>query len=305
MNPSSWLFIALSGYFLGALSAVVDKFLLVRPISSPLVYTFFIGLLSVTTLILTPFGFGWPGWPQLLIDFAVGVIYILFAFSYYTAIKKDEVSRVVPLIGSITPFFVFVLSFLFLGERLSANQIIAFLFLVVGGIAISYKKSEDGYSGINKYFIKGLAICFWAALTGALYYVAAKFAFTNQPFLSNFIWTRLGTFLAIFALLIPRKNRELIFGASRTMKIKTGGTFVFNKAVAGLSFLLINYSVSLASVSLVNAIQGIQYLFILILTVILTKKHLEDLEEKFSWPAVVQKIIAVILIGIGLIFLAY
>jgi hypothetical protein len=60
----------------------------------------------------------------------------------------------------------------------------------------------------------------------------------------------------------------------------------------------------LASVSLINVMQGMQYAFLLALTIILSKKFPRLLEEKISGWIVVQKILAILLIGSGSVILA-
>lgn len=300
----SWLIIAISAYFLNALNSVIDKFLLGRSIPQPIVYSFYVGILSITALVFAPFGLVWPGLYQVLASFLVGIIFLFALIAFFTALKEGEASRVVPIIGGLTPIFVFSLTYLFLEERLNWFQILAFFLLVLGGVLISIKKNETSEATGSGYSIKGLKIAILTALLFGFFYVSVKFIFLNQPFISGFIWTRMGSFLAALGLLIPSKNRELIFGTTKTLEIKMGGLFIFNKALAGLAFILLNYAISLASVTLVNALAGIQYVFLLILVILLSKNLPFILEEKITWPIMIQKISAIFLIGLGLLILA-
>jgi drug/metabolite transporter (DMT)-like permease len=296
----TWILLAIIAYFTNAVNAVIDKFLLGKSIPSPVTYTFYVGLLSIFILMFAPFGLVWPGISQFLIALAVGFVFLFSLYAFYTALKKNDASHVVPIIGGVSPIVISILSYIFLGERLGQSQLIAFFFLVLGSILISIKLNDSG-----KYSIKGLEIAVLAAVLTGIFYVLAKFVFLHQPFLSGFIWTRMGSLLAALLLLIFPKNRKIIFAHSQNLKLKTGGLFVFNKALAGGAFILLNYAVFLGSATLVNAIQGTQFVFLLILAVILSKNYPRVLKEKLTRTILIQKISAIIIIGTGLLMLAF
>jgi drug/metabolite transporter (DMT)-like permease len=300
----TWLFITIFAYFLYAINSAIDKRLLSKPLPNPAVYSFYVGILSIFALIFIPFGFIWPGFPQLIISLLVGSVFLFTLFVFFQTLKKDEVSRVVPIIGGITPIFVFILSYLFLGERLSWNQALAFLFLVSGGILLSIRRNEIFGAEQKKYSLQKFGMPILTAFLFGIFYVSIKFVFLHQPFISGFIWTRIGSFLTAFLLLIPSKNRKLIFKTTKNLEIKTGALIIFNKTLAGLAFILLNYAIYLGSVTLVNALQGIQYVFLLILIVFMSKASFLILNEKINKFVIIQKVFAILLIGIGLIILS-
>ncbi len=315
----SWLFIAIVAYFISAITAVIDKSLLVRPIPDPLVYTFYVGFLSIFALIL-PYlscfgslflpgsfvcgGLSWPGLSNFSIDIGVGLICLFSLFLLYSAFKKGEVSRVVPVIGGLTPVFVLLLSYLFLGERLVFWQIIAFIFLVAGGVAISleWNIGEDGAR--KKRFFRSWKMSVGAALGLAIFYVCAKVIYAHQEFIAGFVWSRMGSFLGSLLLLASIKKRKAILGATKNLGAPAGSLLVFNKVLAGVAFVLLNYAINLGSAVLVNAAQGAQYVFLLGMTIFISKKRPHILEEEINWPVFGQKLAAVVLIGVGLVILA-
>jgi hypothetical protein len=75
--------------------------------------------------------------------------------------------------------------------------------------------------------------------------------------------------------------------------------------MAACAFLLLNYSIKLGDVALVNAIQGVQYAFLLVLVAVLAKKYPRVLEEKLNRAILAQKIFAIVIIGIGLALLYF
>lgn len=302
----AWLIFAISAYFINAVNAVIDKFLLGNKIPEPIVYSFYVGLLSIFALIIVPFapsGFIWPGAYQFLLSIAVGSVFLFALIAYFIVMKRNEASRVVPVIGGFTPIFVFLLSYVILGERLGKLQILAFLLLVIGGVLMSLRKGSD--KGLTKFSLGDFEIAVISAFLFALFYIGMKLIFVYQPFVSGFVWTRMGSFLTALGMLLFAKNRELIFHTAKTVEAKTGVLFVFNKASAGLAFLLQNFAISIGSVIFVNAVQGVQYVFLFGLTTLISKKAPQILEEQITPAALLQKVFAILSISIGLLVLAF
>jgi len=74
-----------------------------------------------------------------------------------------------------------------------------------------------------------------------------------------------------------------------------------------LGAVLQNWAVALAPLiylAFINALQGVQYVFLLIFTAFLSLKLPQILKEEISRKIISQKIIAILLIGGGLAILA-
>ena len=130
-------------------------------------------------------------------------------------------------------------------------------------------------------------------------------AFNNQEFFSAFIWIRGGSFIFVLLLLFHYRSRKEIFKNIKGLNSKKGSIFIANQGLAAGGFLMQNYAISLTSVALVNALQGVQYVFIIIIGVIATLFYPKFLTENISKPIIIQKIIAVLLIAFGLYLIAY
>ncbi len=87
-------------------------------------------------------------------------------------------------------------------------------------------------------------------------------------------------------------------------KARAGFLVIGIHALGAMAFLMIHFAISLSHVSLINALQGVQYVFLIILVYLLSKKYPQLLTEKFTKANVLQKIIAVAAITLGLIVLA-
>lgn len=300
--------ITLISYFFGAISVVADKFLLSsKRVSSPAVYSFYIALFGLVVIVLLPFGFYIPSVFQIIISLFSGVLFTFGLMALYYAISKSEASRVMPIVGAIIPIATYVLSFFFLKENLNLAQVIGILLLLFGGLLISF----DLPLKVNKKkFIAGFYHSVLAGIMLAITYFLFKFVYNEQSFLNGFIWTRMGSFLAVMGFFaIPLWRKEILasfhtFKKVQKREFQTGFLFLGNKIVGGISSILLNFAISLGSVTLVNSLVSTQYAFVLILACLLSKKYPKVLGEKLFFWDWMQKIIAIIIIATGL-FLVY
>ena len=138
----------------------------------------------------------------------------------------------------------------------------------------------------------------------AAFFVGSKYLYDQQAFLSSFIWIRLGTFLAALLLLIPIKWRREIKKGLKHLKGDGKLIFFSNQALAAIGFLMQNYAIALGSVVLVNALQGVQYGFLLVLGGLVTVFYPKVMKEKITTIIILQKIVAITLISFGLYFIA-
>lgn len=304
----NWLLIAILAHFITASVFVTDKFLLSRTALRSESYAFYIGILSgFLSLVLIPFGFSIIPLGQVCFSFAAGISFVLAILFFYKSVRMGEVSRIVPIIGGAVPIFTFVLTYLFLDERLNSNQIIAFSLLVLGGIIIAWPRKEIKLlSGEKKPpLIKRLPRALLAAFFFAASYVLTKFIFTELAFVNGFIWIRLGGVLGAFLLLIIPNIRQAIFKTSKSIKLKTSGLLVSNKLLSASAFLILNYAIYLGSVTLVNSLQGVQYLFLLIIALVLSKKFPYILKEQIGRGVILKRAVAILFICLGLGILAF
>src|SRR5690606_27976127 len=140
-----------------------------------------------------------------------------------------------------------------------------------------------------------------AAFAFAAYYVTAKYLFMHQPFIGAYTWTRIGGFLAAIALLISPYNCSLIFDYKRKKEaVRNLPLFLFVRFMAVVAFILLNYAISLGSVAIVNALQGAQYVFLLLIALLLADKYPKVLREELSGSILLQKFLGVVFIGFGL-----
>lgn len=320
----SWLFITLFAYFLNAISMVIDKTILRRKVQNPFVYTFYIAafgaalvIIVVPLIFLFPNIIVWPGISQFWISLLAGATFSSGLFLMFFALRKEDASRLTPMIGGLVPIFVFILAHFFLGESLLKKQIIAFVLIAAGAFFISLDFNHKGNIWIwlkqmvtrrKVYNLPHIRKLLWLALPSALSfaicYTLTKDVYNHQPFISGFVWTRIGCFIAVLLPMLWAKNRYDLLHQKKDKGIDTAkGRFLFGQASGGLSALLIQYAISIASVSLVQALQGTQYVFVFLAVLLLTYYYPRILKEEMSRQIIIQKIIAILLIGLGVWFI--
>ena len=299
-----WLIITISFYSILAVVFLVDKYLLTGSIANPKVYTFYVGTLGIAFLLLVPFvNFLVPTLPQIILALSAGAIYIFAIFWFYKSLQLFEASRVVPAISGMVPLFTFGLVYISSSgkEILSLSDIIAFVLLVLGSFLMAVEKEKF----MNLQSLKISAIC---ALLLSLSFVLLKYVYLYMPFWSGLIWTKLGGFLtAICFFVLAKEVREEIFQKKVILKQKTMAIFIVNQAAGGGASILQNWAFALAPlayIAIINALQGVQYVFLLIFTILLSLKFPQILKEEISRKVILQKIIAILLIGGGLAVLA-
>ncbi|MFH1030208.1 MAG: EamA family transporter, partial [bacterium] len=292
----SWILLSISSYLLNAVASIVDKILVSKKIPHPLAYTFYVGLLSVFVLIFAPFGLKFPPANILIAALASGAIFLASLNFLFKSLVDGEPSRVFTGFGALTPFFTLILSAIILDQRLTLKELSIFALLTASGLLILESKKKEFFykQEFRKVFI--------AAFLFALSLVLAKFVYINHSFLSGFIWTRLGSFFAALFLLVFPENRKRIFKASKNTRTKHKFILVANKVLAGISFILLNYAISNSkgNICIISAMKGIEYGFIFILAIILSYKFPRYLKEHLNRKTAIKKIVAILLIGIGL-----
>ena len=309
-----WLLISTIAYLILAFVNVVDKFILKSVVPGPKTYTFLVGVTGLVVVLAAPWFLHWPGLSMLLFDFLAGAFFAGGLFYLYSALKEGEASRIFTMVGGAVPIFTVLLSLLFFKEAFTGNQWTAIVFLILGTMVISrivgqhdilfYIKRFLHFEDDNKWHSAGLAIV--SALMFALFWVATKYAYNHQEFASAFIWIRIGTFLTVLVLLIKKESRDEIFAEIKNSNKQKNNKYIYMGAqgFGALGTILQNYAVSLGSVALVTSLQGLQYGLLLVFTTIGSILLPKIIKEYMSKSIVIQKAMSIILIGIGLYFLA-
>jgi len=211
---------------------------------------------------------------------------------------------VVPVIGAFNPLITFGLVYLFSSGRqaLSFYDVVSFILLIGGSILMTAEKEKS-------VTWQSLKISVMASFFFALSFVLTKYVYLGQPFLNGLVWTRIGgALMALILLVIWPEIRQEIFRQKNNFEKKPFAVLVLNQAAGAAGGLLQNWAISLAPLiflAFINALQGLQYVFLLFLSVFLSFKFPQILKEFISRKIIVQRVAAILLIGGGLALLAF
>ena len=313
----NWLFLTIISYLMLALVSLGDKFIVDKLLKSSKAYAFSIGVLGSLVFLIAPWFLEWPGFFLLLINFLSGAFFVFALWLMYEALKQGEASKVVVVIGGIVPIFTIIFSVIFLDQKFSNNQWLGLLFLISGTLIISFIVSKKKKLSI---FIEKLKNVFWgtykkrwiflsiiAALFYSLFFITTKYAYSQQSFLSSFLWIRLGGLFVSLLFLVDKDSRKEIFKSfikKEKTPAKIGKGFVLvNQLIGSLAFIIQNYAVYLGPVAIINALQGVQYAFLLIIGIFFSLFYPKILKEDISKKTLIKKILAILIIAFGLYFI--
>jgi uncharacterized membrane protein len=305
----SWILIAISAYLIFAVVSIGDKFVLKEAIPNSRVYAFLISSMGLFVLVAAPWFLHWPGIYWLAIDLLAGAFFTFALLFQYRALRRGDVSKVMVMIGGFIPVFTTIGSILFLGDHFFAYQWLGLESLVTGTFVIAWTVKEHK---LSKTTLWGFAFSLFAALAYAAFFLVSKYAYNHQDFWSSFIWIRIGSALAGVFLLARATERKAIRallhqkigghdkGNRKKIKGISGFLVLANQTLGAIASILQNYALSFGSVAIINALQGVQYAFLLVLSWLLAIFWPKIFYEAPGQDTLFKKVMALIFIMIGL-----
>lgn len=288
----TWFFIALLSSFLSAFAAITQKKVLFE--LKPLEFSF---ILSIVNLLFSiPFFFFINYYTitfqNLSILFIKSLIGALAFLCVMNALKNLQISNALPLLA-LTPGFVAVFAFIFLGENLTYYEVVGLISLIVGTYILESKSLKEVLIPFSV-FIKSKYHQF--ILAALLLFTASSIMDKLLLIKMNLTPVSLTAFQHIYFALIF----GIIFFFTKTDLTKQNIAMIKNNFgwIALISILTIGYrfsqvwAVSLASVALVLAIKRTSVLW----ATIIGGKIFKDTN-------LFKKIIAVIFILLGAILI--
>jgi uncharacterized membrane protein len=274
------------------------------------VYAFYTCLISGVWIIIYFIGFiPIPGLGESIPSFAevqkptleVVALGLLGAYTFFIALvsmfdalQKADASDVVPVIGATSAVATFGLSYFFLDTTLSTNFILGIILLALG----TYLVSRFQFSAKTAFMSIHAGIFF------ALHYIAIKGLFITTSFDDGFFWSRVAfVFFALSLLMVP-SYFEKIKGQTKSTTKHAGFLIFSNKVLAGVATILILKATDLGDVAVVQALGGLQFVFILLLGIFFTigVKKLPA-GEQYSRESILRKALFVAVITLGFLVL--
>ncbi len=308
-----YIYVAVTAYVLNAVSVLISKVLLTKTIKHPLSYVFYISATSLVVFLALPYL--WikhtPSpdlWTVTLASLST-LAWTIGIYFMFTALRQGLADRVAPVIGTLTPIFLLLYYGLF-DRSLTLNEVWAAIFMTVGLLILILPYLEQkGTVLAKKARNKELLLEILAGFFFAVSYVLLKMVYERTDFLSGLVYSRVILVpLVIIILVIPGLKR-IVFASGKEDEInlfsKAGVLFIAGQISGGASQFLISLGIFLANPALVNSLQGVQYAFLFLASLVLAKKLPKVFPEDFGYRRILQNILGIAFIAFGLFILAY
>lgn len=292
----SWILFSILAALTWAIVNTVDKYVLTKWVKKPIVPVMILGVIGLiaTFIIYLIRGFSELSHINILLSFVAGIFYILMSVFYFKAAKIEEISRVVPLFY-LSPIFILLFATLFLGEIFTPTKYLGIFMLVIGAILISSRNF------IKLSFGKAFWFMLLSVLSISVYYTLLKYLLNFADFWTIFSYAKIGTIFAlipIFYFGFP----DLVSTVKEHGK-KVVGVISLNESLNVIGVLLITLAISIGYVTLVKALSSIQPFFVLSFAVILSIFYPKILKEEIGKSTVLLKLIAIVLMFVGVILI--
>ena len=301
----SWLLIAIAGHISNGIAFAIDKTLLRSAFQRSATYAGVVGVLSCVVLLAAPFVHAWPSGGALVNGLISGATFVFALWAFFGALSRGEASRIVPIVGSLIPLLTLAQAYFFLGERLGTQVFVGIGLLVLATILLTL----GGKAG------KPPATAIWLAILAALLFaissVTAKAVYDSVGFLGGFVTTRAAAAVsALFVLTLDGKAWREVIGMvhpdphkrtkSKRQAAAAASLALVGQTLGAIGFVLVQWATSLGSPSIVNALQAVQYAFLVLLALALRKRAKTLLGEEITRDTLLVKGAALLLTAVGM-----
>ena len=306
-----WILLATLGQFLNAIVAVLDKYIVSdeKVMPRPFVYAFYsclltgfwaviffaglippLGALGVPSLANVQF----PTIQVISMAFLTAYTFFMALVSMYDALRHSDASVVMPIIGTISALATFGLSYVFLDVGLTQGYIAGILLISFGTLLVA--KALPEWSVVLHVLHSGVFF--------ALHYITMKGLFMETSFDDGFFWSRISFVLFALSLLMVPVYWDKIKAQSKSTTKKTGVIVIATKVLAGVAAFLLLKATDLGEVSVVQALDGIRFVFILIITSVFAHWLPSSATDKDLRPRVFfRRFVVIVLITSGFFML--
>lgn len=286
-----WILFTVLAAVLWMSADLLSKFVLDKEVSDGVLAAGTVGISQFIPTALVPLFFAKIVFsPGIAIpSLVVGVFYAAGILSYYLGIGKEEVSRFIPAL-SMTTIFTAIMAFFAIGESFTAPVYIGIIAVVIGTIMISLKNLNHFQS------LRGLSFGIIAAILFASRNISLKFATLNSSLWQILFWVGVGGSLTSACFLYARK--------SEIRKNVRGGEHLFEIGIiCAIAYFAYAKAISLGPVSLASAVLKVKILLVFIGSAVISRLHPEIMHEKIDRRILIQKIIAIVLVIVGVVLI--
>ena len=298
----SWAGLATISAVIVALVNIIDNHLLSKRLPGLRTFLLPLGIIHLVYGLCALYIFPLPAdigmWP-VLVALASGVIRTAAVAILLYGLKKEEVSRVVPVVFTY-PIFVAIIAAPLLGESLGYLQWLAVIIVVAGAVMASVSQNPFGstvWPGKLFFLLLGSSLCF------ALADITSKYVLSYMS-----PWNVLSiTAFCISGIFLLASFRPHVISQLAHMRRRnsTLALLVFNEILAPTGTVLSFWALNSGPVSLVSTIISSRPIFVVIFALILSRFWPDFLKWQPGKRLLVWRVGAAVMIfsGIAIIYL--
>lgn len=296
---SLWLIFAILAQAISALTVFIDKYVLVSKegVQSPAAFAFYTTMLSGVVLVLLPFGvIGHPSYEMLFYGVVSALTYIAALLFLYRTLQELTATNVLPITASAGAITTGALAAFLLTQDLPLTFIPAFLLLSVGTFLI--------YCFCFSRLLFAMAL--GAGVLFGISSFAAKLVFSASPdFFNGLFWLLIMNPVVALLTLAPARFKAIKSSYSES---SSGAKWlvVLSKALGGFAFFLTAIAIQSGSITIINALGGLQLVFLLILVPLFAHRVPDVFKYELTKETLILKIVGTIaiVVGLGLLFVS-
>lgn len=309
----SWIFLATVGQLLNAVVAFLDKYIVSdeRVMPKPFVYAFYSCLLTGSWVGVYFLGavpqlatIGAPSFanieqPSIQVvgmSFLAAYTFFMALHSMYEALKRAEAVNVMPVIGAVSALSTFGMSYVFLNTPLSTTHMWGVVVLALGTLLVAQAMP-------HRNIILNLV---HSGVFFALHFIAMKGLFMETSFDDGFFWSRVGFVLFALSLLMVPAYFDRVRNQTKETTKRSVIIVIFAKILAGLAAFLMLKATDVGDVTVVQALDGLKFVFILAITIVFGGLLPHSVAAHEARPQEIMRrvlYVAVITVGYFILFL--
>lgn len=297
----SWFFLTIISPFLYALTNHIDKILLERYFKNGGVGTLIL-ISSLLSALSLPFLF-WAdptvfntSVTNIVILTLIGIMGVSIIWFYLMALDDDEASITV-IFYQLIPVFAVILGYFVLDEVLTKMQLIAMAINILGTSIISFEIDAE-----NNFKLRRQTVFYMLAASTmeAICSVAFKYVALEETVVTSLFWTFFSsTLVGIFIFIFVSSYRNNLIQALRINSKAIISLNFLNEILYMLGDIVFAFAYLMAPIALVLLVNSFQPIFVVAIGIFLTIFFPNITVEKIQAKHLFQKLLAVIITGIG------
>lgn len=264
----SWVTYQILATTLLSLNSILDKRLVRDHEPNPFIY---LASFAVVGLPVVCIGVWFVSWEPAGASLLAGLLYTLIICGYYYALRLDDASRLIPILR-LSGILKLILLALFLDDQLVWQLYLAFAIMLLGSLALAWRKKTTANRTISRGVLIMAAVAFLLAINSTL---NSAVVLQHSPW-AYLIWSKIGVIIGLgLFLLHPTLRQHLqhsLRHTTRTFKL----TLTLEQTGRLIVGLLADFAIQAAgSAAITLILGGIRPFLVLILAILFLNESIE------------------------------